>query len=86
MEEDRGTAQHEPVLAGTRRRTGETMPRAATWEIVDHAGCSGHGHLEAFSAETAAPHCPVCGGEVTWQLTHLAPSVAADHQQVGRLP
>jgi hypothetical protein len=86
MDEDRGTAQHEPVLAGTRRRTGETIPRAGSWEIVDHDGCAGHGLLRAMGADRSAPACPACEREVVWQLSHLAPSVAADHQGVGRLP
>lgn len=86
MEEDHGTAQHDPILAGTRRATGETLPRAGAWEIVDHAGCPGHGRLHAFGARDVAPRCPECDADVTWQLTHLAPSAAADHQNVGRLP
>lgn len=86
MEEDHGTAQHDPVLPGTRRRTGEALPRAGTWEVVDHGGCPGEGELHALGPEAGAPPCPVCDAPVTWQLTHLAPSVAADHQGVGRLP
>jgi hypothetical protein len=86
MKEDHGVAQHDPVLPGERRRSGEAFPRAGTWEILDHAGCAGDGKLRAFGADAAAPRCPVCDGPVTWQLTHLAPSVSADHQNVGRLP
>lgn len=84
--EDHGVAQHEPVLAGERRRSGETLPRAGTWEILDHDGCAGNGQLRAFGAEATAPLCAVCDGPVTWQLTHLAPSVSADHKDVGPLP
>jgi hypothetical protein len=86
MQEDHGVAQHEPVPAGTRRRTDQVLPRAGAWEIVDHEGCPGNGTLHAFAAEDVAPRCPVCDRPVTWQLTHLAPSVAADHQGIGHLP
>jgi hypothetical protein len=86
MKEDHGVAQHDPVLPGERRRSGEAFPRAGTWEILDHPGCAGDGQLRAFGADAAVPRCPVCDGPVTWQLTHLAPSVSADHQDVGRLP
>ena len=86
MSEDHGVAQHEPVLPGEQRRSGESLPRAGTWEIVDHSGCAGDGQLRAFGAEATAPLCPVCDGPVTWQLTHLAPSAAADHKDVGPLP
>ena len=33
-----------------------------------------------------APTCPNCDQPVTWQLTHLASSVAADHKGAGHLP
>lgn len=86
--EDHGTAEHEPVLVGTRRRTGEDVPRAGTWEIVDHDDCPGDGHgtLQALAPSAPAPTCPACDREVAWQLTHLAPTVAADHRGAGRLP
>lgn len=86
MRANHGTAQHDPVLTGTRRRSGEPVPRAGTWEVVDHDGCPGERQLRAFAAEAEAPLCPVCDGPVTWQLTHLSPSVAADHTGMGRLP
>ena len=81
-----GEAQHEPVPVGTRISTGTRTPRAGTWEIVDHADCPGNGTLRELARRTVAPRCPTCQAEVTWQLTHLAPSVAADHRDVGRLP
>jgi hypothetical protein len=85
-DEDHGTAQHDPIPVGTRRRTGDVMSRAGAWEIVDHGGCPGANRLEAFAAEDVATRCPVCGRDVTWQLTHLAPVAAADHRGVGPLP
>jgi hypothetical protein len=81
-----GEAQHEPVPVGTRIDSGTQAPRAGAWEIVDHADCPGDGTLQAFAPRAAAPRCPACQAEVTWQLSHLAPSVAADHRDVGRLP
>jgi hypothetical protein len=84
--EDHGVAQHDPVLPGERRQSGETVPRAGTWEIVDHDGCAGNGTLQALAADATAPRCPVCDRPVTWQLTHLAPSAAADHKGVTPLP
>ena len=81
-----GDSQHEATPVCTRIRTNEHVARAATWEIVDHDGCLGHGALQALAPGDAAPRCPVCGVDVVWQLTHLAPSVAADHRGVGRLP
>jgi hypothetical protein len=81
-----GEAQHKPVPVGTRISTGERLPRAGTWEIVDHGDCPGEGTLREFAADAVAPRCPTCRAQVTWQLSHLAPSVAADHRDVGRLP
>jgi hypothetical protein len=81
-----GEAQHEPVPVGTRIRTGDQLPRAGTWEVVDHADCPGHGTLREFAPGAVAPRCPVCDADVAWQLSHLAPAVAADHRNVGRLP
>jgi hypothetical protein len=81
-----GSAQHEPVPVGTRIDTGTRAPRAGTWEIVDHDGCPGNGTLQELAARALAPRCPTCQSDVTWQLSHLAPSVAADHRNVGRLP
>ncbi len=72
--------------AGTRVTTGHEVPGAGTWEVMDHDGCPGDGALRALAAHTPAPGCPVCGAAVPWQLSHLAPSVAADHRGVGRLP
>jgi hypothetical protein len=71
---------------GTRVRSGDTIPGAGTWEIVDHDGCGGHGRLRAMTGGAPVPRCPVCGASVEWQLSHLAPTVAADHRGVGRLP
>jgi hypothetical protein len=81
-----GEAQHEPVPVGTRITTGARVPRAGTWEIVDHPECPGDGTLRELAADAVAPRCRTCQAEVTWQLSHLAPSVAADHRDVGRLP
>ena len=81
-----GEAQHEPVPVGTRIDTGDRVPRAGTWEIVDHADCPGNGTLREFAPRALAPRCRVCQADVTWQLSHLAPAVAADHRNVGRLP
>jgi hypothetical protein len=81
-----GEAQHEPVPVGTRIVTGARVPRAGTWEIVDHGDCPSDRTLREFAADAIAPRCPTCRAEVTWQLSHLAPSVAADHRDVGRLP
>ena len=86
MEEDHGTAQHEPVPPGARRRTGSAVPRAGTWEMVRHEGCGAGGTLEALAPDRPVPACTACGQPVDWQLTHLAPSVAADHRGVGPLP
>jgi hypothetical protein len=82
----RGDAEHEPVPVGTRITTGAQVPRAGTWEIVDHGDCPADGTLREFAPNAVAPRCPTCQAEVTWQLSHLAPSVAADHRGVGRLP
>jgi hypothetical protein len=81
-----GEAEHQLVSVGTRIATGTHVPRAGTWEIVDHGECPGHGILREFAPGAVAPRCPTCRAEVTWQLSHLAPSVAADHRDVGRLP
>jgi hypothetical protein len=81
-----GEAQHAPVPVGTHIGTGELSPRAGTWEIVEHPDCEGDGSLRGLAPRENAPRCPACRAEVTWQLTHLAPSVAADHRDVGRLP
>jgi hypothetical protein len=84
--DNHGEAEHEPVPVGTRIATGARFPRAGTWEIVDHGACPGDGTLREFAADAVAPGCATCRTEVTWQLSHLAPSVAADHRDVGRLP
>jgi hypothetical protein len=81
-----GEAQHPLVPVGTRIATGEPTPRAGAWEIVGHPECPGDGTLQELAPQALAPRCPTCRAEVSWQLTHLAPSVAADHRDVGRLP
>ena len=81
-----GNAEHEPVAVGTRLAAGAHLPRAGTWEIVGHGDCPGDGTLREFAANVVAPRCPTCQTDVTWQLSHLAPSVAADHRDVGPLP
>jgi hypothetical protein len=77
---------HRIAWAGTQVSSGEKIPGAGSWEIVDHEGCRGHGVLQALGRGDTGPSCPACGATVRWQLTHLAPSVAADHKGVGRLP
>ena len=74
-----------PLDVGTRLRTGEPLTRSGSWEVVDH-DCPAAGTLVALGPPDAAPPCPGCGGEATWQLTHLASSVAADHRDAGPLP
>jgi hypothetical protein len=81
-----GEAEHRPVSVGSRIATGTHVPRAGTWEIVEHSDCPGDGTLREFAPSAVAPRCPTCRAEITWQLSHLAPSVAADHRDVGRLP
>jgi hypothetical protein len=71
---------------GTTLTTGEGIPGAGTWEIVDHPGCRGQGTLRSLAPGSPAPLCPVCDRPVVWQLTHLASTVAADHHGVGHLP
>lgn len=71
---------------GERLPAGEPVPATGTWEVRDHAGCPGDGLLRALTRGEAAPSCPRCGQCVTWQLSHLSPTVAADHRGVGRLP
>jgi hypothetical protein len=77
---------HQIAWVGTRVSSNDTSPGAGTWELVDHDGCEGYGMLRALTRGDIAPLCPVCAAEVRWQLTHLAPNVAADHHDVGRLP
>lgn len=77
---------HEIAWPGTQVLSGGSIAGAGTWEIIDHAGCDAEGTLQAFARGDTAPRCPRCGRPVTWHLTHLAPSVAADHRDVGRLP
>jgi hypothetical protein len=76
----------ERAWVGTRVRSLDLVPGVGTWKIVDHEGCPGDGRLKAMTRDDPAPLCPVCGAEVTWELAHLAPSVAADHAKAGRLP
>lgn len=71
---------------GTQVSSRSPMPGAGAWEIVDHAGCDADGMLRAFARATPAPPCPRCGTDIRWQLTHLAPNVAADHKGAGQLP
>lgn len=81
---DHGT--HDLPWPGRRVPTGEMIPGPGTWEVVDHEPCPGDGRLLALAAGQAAPTCLHCGRDVTWQLTHLASSVAADHRGAERLP
>jgi hypothetical protein len=77
-----------PLDVGTRVRTGEPLPRPGSWEVVDHdcPQATGTGQLAALGPPDMAPSCFGCGEPVTWQLTHLASSVAADHRRAGPLP
>lgn len=77
---------HEIPWVGTVVRSLQPVPGVGTWEVVDHAGCPGEGRLAALTPGEPAPLCVSCNGEVRWQLTHLAPSVAADHVRAGPLP
>ena len=77
---------HDLAWTGTRAGTGDTAPGFGTWEVQDHEGCAGNGMLQALARGDELPPCPVCGAPVTWQLSHLAASVAADHRGVGHLP
>jgi hypothetical protein len=71
---------------GARVRSLDPVPGVGTWKIVDHEGCPGDGRLNAMTRDDPAPLCPVCGAHVTWELAHLAPSVASDRLRAGRLP
>jgi hypothetical protein len=77
---------HQIAWTGTRARTGDPAPGFGTWEVVEHEDCPGHGALKEVGRGDPLPGCPVCGADVGWQLTHLAPNVAADHRGVGHLP
>ena len=77
---------HQLPWPGTRVRTGEMITGPGTWEVIEHAACGGDGELRPLSKGQRAPRCGTCGKDVTWQLTHLASSVAADHRGVGPLP
>src|SRR5829696_4396874 len=67
-----------PPDVGTRVRTGDPIPRPGSWEVVDH-DCPAAGDLRALGPPDEAPACPGCDQPVTWQLTHLSATVAADH-------
>jgi hypothetical protein len=67
-----------PII-GTTVRSLEPVPRVGTWEIVDHGTCAGNARRRALTPRETAPLCPACDAEVRWQLTHVAPTVAADH-------
>ena len=77
---------HQIAWPGAQAITGGSFAGAGTWEIIEHTGCDGEGLLRAFGRNETVPACPECGQPVTWQLSHLAPSVAADHRDVGQLP
>jgi hypothetical protein len=77
---------HRIAWVGARVTSRERVPGAGTWEVVDHEGCVGHGALRALAGGSEAPACPSCGRDVRWHLSHMAPSVAADHRGAGRLP
>lgn len=71
---------------GTVVRSLAPVPGVGTWELIDHAPCAGNGRLIALTSGQPAPLCPECDRAVSWQLSHLAPAVAADHRNVGKLP
>jgi hypothetical protein len=77
---------HGLTWVGERVATGDPVPGAGSWEVVDHEGCPGHGRLRNLSPGELAPQCELCARPVVWQLSHLASSVTADHQGVGHLP
>lgn len=77
---------HQIAWVGSTAVSRERIPGAGTWEIVDHGTCAGQGTLRALSGSDQAPPCPQCGAKVTWQLTHLSPTVAADHRGAEPLP
>jgi hypothetical protein len=74
-----------PLDVGTRVRTGDPIPRPGSWEVVDH-DCPAAGDLRALGPPDEAPACPDCDRPVTWQLTHLSATVAADHADDAPLP
>ena len=79
------TALSMPAV-GTRVMSLQQAPAVGTWEVVDHERCAGNGRLKALTRGETAPLCEICGDKVAWQLSHLAPSVAADHIGAGQLP
>jgi hypothetical protein len=71
-----------PAWVGARVESGDPIPAAGTWEVVDHPdrpGCPGAGKLRALGKGEPAPRCPQCDSDVAWQLGHLAVTVSADH-------
>ena len=74
-----------PLDVGMRVTTGEPIPRAGSWEVVDH-DCPAAGGLRALGPPDVAPPCPGCDTPVTWQLTHLSSTVAADHTDDSPIP
>ena len=80
------TGRQSTAWVGTKVTSAELMPGTGTWEIIDHPGCEADGLLRAYPKGTTAPRCPVCGADIRWQLTHMSPTVAADHRGAGRLP
>lgn len=80
------TEAHDIPWVGDRVASLDRVPGVGTWEVLEHGGCAGIGLLKALTPGDPAPLCPVCDQEVAWQLSHLAPSVAADHRGVGKLP
>jgi hypothetical protein len=77
---------HQISWVGQRTSSGDPVPGAGTWEVVDHRDCAGRGVLRNLVPGDLAPPCELCAQPVTWQLSHLASSVAADHKGVGHLP
>ena len=77
---------HEIAWVGTTIPSLQPVPGVGTWEVIGHDGCDGNGRLKALTPGEPAPLCSTCDGEVTWRLSHLAPSVATDHSRGPRRP
>jgi hypothetical protein len=82
---DQASTMQIPTV-GTTIRSLERVPRVGTWEIVDHGTCAGNARRRALTRADTAPLCPMCDAEVRWQLTQVAPTVAADDPGVDPRP
>ena len=77
---------NEIASVGTTIPSLEPAPSGGTWEITAHPACSGDGQLRALTPGEPAPLCRVCGCEVDWRLTDLAPAPASDPRGGRTLP